>query len=327
MPQKEIFVSVIIPTFNRFLSLEKTINSFIKQEFDHNFEIIISDNNSTDRTEDLIKNKIKNSSKVPIIYHKEKQQGVHFARNSASKLARGEILYFTDDDMEADKLLLAELIKIFKNEPRLGSATGVILPRFESVPPKWVTRNLINHFLSLSEKKLVNHLLITEDEPQIGIYSCHQAIRKKAFIEAGGFLPENTKGIWLGNGETGLNIKLFEKNWLFGFTNKSIIYHNIPRHRTTLKYVISRSRNQAYADSYTQFRKHRNLKIHLFNFLIRNIMIIPKLTLHFLRSIIRKRSFRLLLGRIFYGAARNSYDLKILKSDKFRKLVCRDNWL
>ena len=44
-----IKVSVIIPCFNSSLTIEKSLNSIINQNF-NNFEIIIVDNNSTDNT-------------------------------------------------------------------------------------------------------------------------------------------------------------------------------------------------------------------------------------------------------------------------------------
>ena len=43
-------------------------------------------------------------------------------------------------------------------------------------------------------------------------------INKKSSFEAGGFNPENTKGEWIGNGESGLNLKLLDKGYLLGYT-------------------------------------------------------------------------------------------------------------
>ena len=103
-------ISVIIPTFNRSESLIRTLNSFLYQkEMDNQYEIIVSDNNSTDNTKKIVsefKSIIKN---IKIKYHFEKEQGVHYARNSAAKISAGSILYFTDDDMEADPNLLSEI--------------------------------------------------------------------------------------------------------------------------------------------------------------------------------------------------------------------------
>ena len=47
--------SVIIPTYNSASFVTKTLSSLVKQTFG-NFEIIISDDGSTDRTVDVIRN-------------------------------------------------------------------------------------------------------------------------------------------------------------------------------------------------------------------------------------------------------------------------------
>lgn len=107
-------VSVIIPTYNRSQFIELTLQSFVRQNFDvQQFEIIIADNNSTDSTKDVINRFIENNKNVSLTYFIEKNQGVHYARNSAAKKARGEYLYFTDDDMIAEPDLLKELLYLF----------------------------------------------------------------------------------------------------------------------------------------------------------------------------------------------------------------------
>ena len=45
--------SVVIPTYNRRVDLERCLNSLLEQTF-KNFEVIICDNASTDNTKELI---------------------------------------------------------------------------------------------------------------------------------------------------------------------------------------------------------------------------------------------------------------------------------
>ena len=59
-------ISVIIPTYNRAIDVEKAIKSFISQK-NNNFELIIIDDGSTDNTENLIKSYI-NSTQGTIDY-------------------------------------------------------------------------------------------------------------------------------------------------------------------------------------------------------------------------------------------------------------------
>ena len=55
-------VSVIIPTYNRARLLAKAIQSVINQTY-VNWEILVVDNNSTDETDELVKNFNDNEAK------------------------------------------------------------------------------------------------------------------------------------------------------------------------------------------------------------------------------------------------------------------------
>ena len=136
--------------------------------------------------------------------------------------------------MEADPNLLAEILNMFTKEIKLGTVTGITIPIFEDSPPDWIKKNMLNHYLAVTDRKDFHwQYFISEEEP-VGFYSNHQAIKREAFFQSGGFNPENTKGVWLGDGETGLNIKLRKNKWMFGFTKKSKTYHHIPKSRLTI---------------------------------------------------------------------------------------------
>ena len=245
-------VSIIIPTFNRVETLKLTIDSFLGQSLDQNlYEIIISNNNSTDSTEELVKHYIQEYPNR-IKYLKELRQGSHFARNSAAKIANGKILYFTDDDMIADHNLLSEIIKVFECDPKIASVTGRVLPKWEIKPPDWIIKLCFNGLLSLNNPP--EDFIISKDD--CNIFSCHQAILKEVFFASGGFNPDIIKGEWIGDNETGLNIKIKELGYKFGYTGASIIYHLIPPERMTQSYLNKRLANQGNCDSYTDFRKY-----------------------------------------------------------------------
>jgi len=86
--KQEIICSVIIPVYNEEEAIEQALKALsaqgIKKEL---FEIIIIDNNSTDRTIDKV-NKFKLShSEVNVVIISEKKQGVAWARKSGMDLA------------------------------------------------------------------------------------------------------------------------------------------------------------------------------------------------------------------------------------------------
>lgn len=105
-------VSVIIPTHDRSELLTNAINSVLSQTYS-NLEILIIDDNSSDNTEQIVK-EIKNSK---ILYFKNNVSlGSAGARNIGIKNSKGEFIAFLDDDdiWYTDKL--RKQIECFKNE-------------------------------------------------------------------------------------------------------------------------------------------------------------------------------------------------------------------
>ena len=318
------FVSVIVPTYNRDQLLPITLDSLLEQDYPRDrYEIIVANNASTDGTERLLQEYSVRDSRVR--FFTEKRQGVHYARNSAAIIARGEILYFTDDDMRADKNLLKELVKVFELDPRIGSATGKIIGEFDAPPPEWVKRHLINFLLSLTEPSMPDEVIVSNDDL---VFSCHEAITRKALFECGGFNPENTAGVWIGDGETGLGIKLKQAGYKFAYTPASITHHLIPESRTTLSYLVRRIGNQAYCDSYTDYRRHRTRKRLVRQLLSRNSLGVLRVMKETISNILHGReSWHFLPARIAYLYKRDMYDLRLLRDAQFRKIVEIDDWL
>ena len=83
-------VSIIIPTYNRYDLLLEAIES-IKNQTYKNFELIIVDDGSIDKTCRL-------QSDKSVVYLRQENKGPAAARNSGVKLAQGEWLAFLDSD-------------------------------------------------------------------------------------------------------------------------------------------------------------------------------------------------------------------------------------
>ncbi|MCM8831122.1 MAG: glycosyltransferase [Candidatus Omnitrophica bacterium] len=93
------FFSVIVPTYNRKFLLKIAVESILSQTF-KDYEIIIVDDGSADKTGFLINDLIKSNSfareKIKYIYQEHK--GVSAARNVGVMLAKGEFICFLDSD-------------------------------------------------------------------------------------------------------------------------------------------------------------------------------------------------------------------------------------
>ncbi len=318
-------VSIIIPTYNRAKILGLTIESCVNQTYPKDlFEIIVADNNSSDDTKDVVK-EWQTKSDVPIKYIFETRQGAHFARNTAAKHSSGEILYFTDDDMSADKDLLKNIVKVFDLNFNIAVAGGKVLPKWEFEPPEWLLKYFKNGSLSLIEKP--EKLIIAAYD--MGIYSCHQAMLKKVLFECGGFNPDIVKEKLIGNGETGLNIKILEAGYNFAYVGDAVSYHIIPRSRMTQKYINYRFRNQGNCDSFTIFRKNENsqkvlLKLILFSH-------IPKMFGFYFSSVFerltKKVQWRLDRAYFHYFYSRIRFDLKLATNNEWRSYVSKYDYM
>ena len=89
-------VSVIVPVYNCEEYIGTTLDSIINQDF-KNFEVIVIDDGSTDRSLEIINEKLSKSLISHQIIHQE-NSGVSSARNAGISKATGKYLVFIDGD-------------------------------------------------------------------------------------------------------------------------------------------------------------------------------------------------------------------------------------
>jgi glycosyltransferase involved in cell wall biosynthesis len=318
------FVSVIVPTYNRADMLAVTLESFFNQSYDKTkYEIIVVDNNSSDHTKQVI-GELQSKSTVPLKYLFEPRQGVHYARNGVVKHTRGDILYYTDDDMIADVHLLKEIVKLFSYDDKVATVTGRVLPKWEQEPPRWVRTLCMNQLLSLQDRP--EPLLISPYDT--GVFSCHQALRRDAFLKSGGYNPENTGGEWIGDGESGLNRKLQELGYRFGYIGSSITYHMIPTERMTQRYLNKRLANQGNCDSYRDYRLYNYTRFDLARRILSHAKAITAEALKVLVKLsLKEESWRINRARINYFKNRIEYDFRLMTDRNWQKFVLKRDWL
>jgi glycosyltransferase involved in cell wall biosynthesis len=162
-------VSVVIPTYNEERDIGECLKSLGKQSF-RNFEIIVVDDGSRDRTREIAR-KFK---KVKLILGAHRGPG--FSRNLGARKAGGNILVFVDADMTFDKDYLKNLVN-----PILKDKTGKIIGTTHDYEVATNTQSWIS---ALWGRERVRK----EDAHKINIF---RAIRKDKFLELGGFDPTN----------------------------------------------------------------------------------------------------------------------------------------
>lgn len=316
-------VSVIIPTYNRCATLRITVDSFLAQSYPvDRLEIIVVDNASTDDTPEMIAAMADRAPNVRGMT--ETRRGAHFARNSGAMASRGSILYFTDDDMIADPALLESIVTVFTPDSNVASATGRVLPRWETEPPRWVLEHCKNALLSLND--LGEATIICDDDP--GVFSCHQAILREAFVAAGGFNPDTNAEKFTGDNETGLNIKVKKLGYRFAYVGASVTHHMIPAARMTQRYLNSRFADQGFCDSYTAYQAVQAGRPRLAARVVAHALLAGVTSAKALaRRAAGDSRWRLDLARFFYHRNWARYDTRLIRHAEWRQFVTRSDWL
>jgi len=111
-------LSIIIPTLNEEKHLEKLLKSIQKQDFD-NYEIIVADYNSKDKTREIAKKYKCRITKGGLPAK---------ARNEGAKIAKGNLLLFLDADTVLPEMVFAKILKEFKKR-KLKIATFFLMPK------------------------------------------------------------------------------------------------------------------------------------------------------------------------------------------------------
>lgn len=132
--------SIIIPTYNEEEYLPVLLDSIKEQDFD-DYEVIVADANSTDRTREIAEEYgcIVVDGGLPAV-----------GRNNGANVAKGDILLFLDSDLQLTEDYLRDVLYEFQME-RLGIAITQMLPMSNKVQDK-LFHDFANYFMIGVEK-------------------------------------------------------------------------------------------------------------------------------------------------------------------------------
>lgn len=123
-----IKVSVIVPIYNAEKYIKKCVNSIINQTLKE-IEIILVDDGSTDKTNEIIKQFEKKDERIKTIT--QKNEGAGSARNKGIEIATGEFIKFVDADDYLNRDTLQKMYEAaINNDATLvrGNSTTLIGP-------------------------------------------------------------------------------------------------------------------------------------------------------------------------------------------------------
>ena len=227
-------VSVVIPIYNGEADLPELINCLVSQTYPRErVEYLLVDNNSSDRTLDLIRNLCPRMAPITIRPLSENQiQSSYAARNVGIRAAMGEVIAFTDADCRPQPQWLSSLIQPFV-KPEVVIVAGEIT----AFPGTNLLERHADRQETLSQKHTLAHRFCPYGQ------TANLAIRRTALEKAGLFRPYLTTG-----GDADICWRILRANiGSLEFAPDAIVQH---RHRATLKELASQWRRYGRSNRY-----------------------------------------------------------------------------
>lgn len=229
-------VSVIIPVFNGERDLPELIDCLYKQSYPQELvEYLLVDNNSSDRTAQIVQAAAKEavSKRISIHYLSEnKIQSSYAARNAGIRFSSGEIICFTDVDCRPEADWVAALIKPFAESCVMVVGGAIAALSGITLMEKYAERkNLLSHKASLS------HYFCPYGQ------TANLAVRRQALEKVGLFRPYLTTG-----GDADICWRIQQKSsCTIRCAEKAVVRH---RHRKTLRGLLKQWKRYGKSHQY-----------------------------------------------------------------------------
>jgi len=223
--------SIVVATYNRKDKLKKCLNALANQTYPkEDYEIIIVDDGSTNGTYEFLKEKQKEIKNLRIF--RQNNKGPAAARNLGVKNAKGEIIFFTDDDVIVPNNWIEEFLKVFEKYPEVVAVGGYI-----EASEEMIKKNIFAKYESYMSRLVYNmpNELYVGGVETFGVVTCNAAYKKKVIEEVGYF--DEMFPVAAGE-DADLKLRVALKGYKFAFIPLKAIHiqdYNLKRFNRQLK--------------------------------------------------------------------------------------------
>lgn len=233
--------TVAIPTYNSEAHIHRILDALIAQVDLGGivWEVIVADNNSSDRTADIISQyQAKWPTTSQLRYLFEPRQGAGFARNQAVIAANSSLVGFLDDDVLPAADWVARAYQFGIEHPRIGLYSGQIHGNFSTPPPPNFER--IQGFLAVREHGPNAYQF---DPGQLSMPTGAAFVtRKQAWIENVSDTPVFIGRVgdsMVGGEDLEPMLRIHKAGWETWYTPTMHAYHQIPGWRLEKDYLAN----------------------------------------------------------------------------------------
>jgi hypothetical protein len=215
--------------------VEQTLQSFTRLQIPAGleWEVVVVNNNSPDNTAAVLDSF---ASRLPLRHFLETRQGIAHARNRAAREARGDIVLWTDDDVQVKSNWLAGYVRAFAQYPECDFFGGPVELNFEGNPPAWLLVGLDAIGGALGQVQVKSARPIGEDA-QLP-FNCNMAVRREHHLS----MPYDTRygrsaGGLVSGEETVFLRELLAKGVQGRWLTDVPVLHSVPVERQTVKHL------------------------------------------------------------------------------------------
>ena len=235
-------ISLIVPAFNEEITIKKSIQSLIELDYP-NYEIIIVDDGSNDKTLELAKKF--ETSKVKVFHQQNK--GKANALNNGIRKSKGEILVTVDADTTLKKDSLRKIATRFAKNSNIGAVAGNV-----KVIPKNSLLNIIQ-----GTEYTIGINLVRKAQSMLGcvmIVPGPIAALKREAIEKAGFFSDDTFAE-----DFDITMKILKHGYKVEYEDEAISYTDAPKNIED----FMKQRRRWYRGLLQVLDKHRNLYFNI----------------------------------------------------------------
>jgi GT2 family glycosyltransferase len=232
-------ISVIIATFDRADLLAECLAYLARQPFAPGDEVIVVDNGSTDRTQAVL-SAAAATMPVPLRCLIETTPGKSHALARALEMASGDVLAFTDDDVDVGDAWL-RAIRRAMSDPSVALMGGPVVARWERQPPVWLRAAADGSGRLAAPIALLNYGQTVSELGERTVLGANMAVRRSAFTRVGGFATHlgKLRGTLLSGEDHDLCQRIQAAGLRAIYDPEGLVHHWVPASRMRISYYLS----------------------------------------------------------------------------------------
>jgi O-antigen biosynthesis protein len=222
-------VSVVVCSYNGAATLKECLESLMRLDYP-DYEVILVDDGSTDETRAI-------AEVYPqVVYFRQENRGLSVARNVGARLARGEIVAYTDSDCVVDEHWLLYLVQSMQDQ----NVEAIGGPNITPDSDGWIAKCIA------ASPGNPSHVML-DDRHAEHVPGCNMAFRRDTLQGIGGFDPQFRQA----GDDVDICWRLLDANLPIGYAAGAMVWHH---RRPTVSAFLRQQKGYGRSEAMLHFK-------------------------------------------------------------------------